>query len=69
VEEPLNAQEPLKGRNLNECFESFCAEGQSWHDNAGEEAKLKASRVFTDYMILRRAAREENHILALNRVG
>lgn len=38
-------------------------------DQALPTDQERLNRVFGDYLLMRRAAREENHILTLNRVG
>ena len=54
---------------LNPVFESFVKDGESWASKADSESKAAVTSVLEDYMIMRRAAREETHILDLNRVG
>ena len=60
-----------EGQELAPCFNDLCSDGHEWMTQEGrsDEDANRVRRVFEDYMVMRRAAREENHILALNRVG
>lgn len=59
----------LDGKELPPVFDRFCNDGEQWMQTADERKVKRAESVFEDYIIMRRAAREESHILALNKVG
>ena len=59
----------LDGKVLPPVFDRFCKDGEAWMQSADEREAQRAESVFEDYMVMRRAAREESHILALNKVG
>lgn len=58
-------------QKLAPVFAKFCEDGQRLMESSEveESTKQKISCVLEDYLVMRRAAREEAHILELNRVG
>ena len=56
---------------LQEYAATFCRDGERWVQNTevAETAQQKCVAAVQDWLILRRASREESHILALNKVG
>ena len=52
-------------------FESFCTDGSRWlaDDSVPKAKKDRFAMAFDDYLTLKRASREEGHVLKLNRVG
>lgn len=59
----------LVGKELAPVFEQFCDDGDKWIQTASASDKHRLNNIFEDYMIMRRAIREETHILTLNKVG
>lgn len=59
----------LVGKELAPVFEQFCDDGDKWIQTASVSDKHRLNNIFEDYMIMRRAIREETHILTLNKVG
>ena len=59
----------LVGKELAPVFQSFCDDGDRWIQTASASDKQRLNHIFEDYMIMRRAIREETHILTLNKVG
>lgn len=68
TEQPIDPQD-IEGKELAPVFERFCADGQKWYDQASVADQTRVKSVFEDYLIMRRAAREETYILTLNKVG
>ena len=56
---------------LQPTFEDFCKDGSNWiqKDSVSDAKKKRFVNAIEDYLALRRACREEAHILLLNRVG
>ena len=67
AEEGRAAQEML----LHEYAATFCRDGERWiqNDEILEKQQKQALEAMEDWLIMRRAAREESHILVLNKVG
>ncbi len=68
TEEELNASD-LVDKQLTPVFQTFCDDGDKWIQTASETDKHRLNNIFEDYMMMRRAIREETHILTLNKVG
>ncbi len=68
TEEELNASD-LVGKELAPVFQSFCDDGEKWIQTATANDQQRLNHIFEDYMIMRRAIREETNILTLNKVG
>ena len=68
-----NEEEPnvsdLAEKQLAPVFQQFCDDGDKWISTASEVDKQRLTNIFEDYMTMRRAIREETHILTLNKVG
>ena len=66
-EEQLAASKLL----LQEYAGKFCNDGEKWIESSevSEEAKKRCLLTIEDWLAMRRATREESHILLLNRVG
>lgn len=58
-----------EGKALAPVFDDFCKDGEAWIGKASESDQERVHNVLDDYMVMRRAAREETHILTLNKVG
>lgn len=56
---------------LQEYAATFCRDGQRWVQNAevSPHAQKKCIAAIEDWLVLRRASREESHILLLNKIG
>ena len=59
----------MEGQVLEPVFDNFIKDGEAWYTKAPSEEQKRVQSVFEDYLIMRRAAREETHILTLNKVG
>jgi len=56
---------------LPEYSATFCRDGELWIQNTEvpEAAQRRCLDTISDWLVLRRAAREESHILKLNKIG